>query len=95
MASKGFRPRSNRRERAALPRSSIPLGISGAIQENYRVKDDLQKDQAQKEAVNRGCIHRHALLHLGACLGCRRTPLSPNFSDHHNQNRSQSREDAA
>jgi hypothetical protein len=59
------------------------------------MKDDLQEEKAQKEVVNRGCIHRHALLHLGVCLGCRRTPLSPNFSDHYNQTRSQSRREEA
>jgi hypothetical protein len=53
------------------------------------------KDPQKAEKKEIGCVHPYVLQWSGKCEGCRKTPLSPNLPDHHNPNRSQSREEAA
>jgi hypothetical protein len=53
------------------------------------------KDPQKAEKKEVGCVHPYILQWSGKCEGCRKTPLSPGLPDHHNPNRSQSRQDAA
>jgi hypothetical protein len=72
----------------------VPLGIPGAIQENYRVMTAKDLQKAQKKEV--GCVHPYVLQWSGKCEGCRTTPLSPSLPDPYNpRTRPQSRRDAA
>jgi hypothetical protein len=73
----------------------VPLGIPGAIQENYRVMMP-PKDPQKAEKKEAGCVHPYVLQWSGKCEGCRTMPLSPSLPDPFNpRTRPQSRRDAA